>query len=241
MTIYPCIILVEPQMAENIGMAARAMMNCGLAELRLVCPKDNHLSDKAIAASSNAEQILFDAKTYSSTEEAIADLQWVAATTARHRDQTKPIISAEFAAQNMADKSKKMQKCGILFGPERTGLTNQDVCLANAIINIPLNPKHCSLNLSQAVLLIGYEFYKTQKEMTAQVLETNHTEIASKDTTLKFCAFLENLLSDCGAFKLEEKKEKMTINLRNIFMRTQLTKQEIDTLYGAIKHIYRKS
>ena len=141
----------------------------------------------------------------------------------------------------MADKSKKMQKCGILFGPERTGLTNQDVCLANAIINIPLNPKHCSLNLSQAVLLIGYEFYKTQKKMTAQVLETNHTEIASKDTTLKFCAFLENLLSDCGAFKLEEKKEKMTINLRNIFMRTQLTKQEIDTLYGAIKHIYRKS
>lgn len=241
MTIYPCIILVEPQMAENIGMAARAMMNCGLTELRLVRPKDNHLSDKAIAASSNAEQILFDAKTYSSTEEAIADLQWVAATTARHRDQTKPIISAEFAAQNMADKSKKMQKCGILFGPERTGLTNQDVCLANAIINIPLNPKHCSLNLSQAVLLIGYEFYKTQKEMTAQVLETNHTEIASKDTTLKFCAFLENLLNDCGAFKLEEKKEKMTINLRNIFMRTQLTKQEIDTLYGAIKHIYRKS
>lgn len=237
---HPCIILIEPQMPENIGMTARAMMNCGLVELRLVNPRENHLSDKAIAASSNAEEILYDAKLYYSTEEAIADLQWVIATTARHRDQIKPILSAEFAAKNMAEKINNGQKCGILFGPERTGLHNQDICLANAIINIPLNPKHCSLNLSQAVLLVGYEFYKTQKDISEQILETNNTEIADKNKVLKFCEYLESLLCDCGAFKLEEKRDKMVTNLRNIFTRPQLTKQEIDTLYGAVKHIYRK-
>lgn len=237
---YPCIVLIEPQMPENIGMTARAMMNCGLEELRLVNPRENHLSDKAIAASSNAEEILYNAKLYHTTEEAIADLQWVVATTARHRDQIKPILSAEFAAKTMAEKVNDGQQCGILFGPERTGLHNQDICLANAIINIPLNPKHCSLNLSQAVLLVGYEFYKTQKDIYEQILETNNTEIADKNKVLKFCEYLENLLCDCGAFKLEEKRDKMVTNLRNIFTRPQLTKQEIDTLYGAVKHIYRK-
>ncbi|MBE6452910.1 MAG: RNA methyltransferase [Alphaproteobacteria bacterium] len=236
----PCIILIEPQLAENIGMTARAMMNCGIAELRLVKPRENHLSDKAIAASSNAEEILYNASVYSSTEEAISDINWVLATTARHRDQIKPIFSAEFAATDMADKLKYGQKCGILFGPERTGLHNKDVCLSNAIINIPLNPKHCSLNLSQAVLLVGYEFYKTQKTMSENTLVTNNTEIADKEKTIKFCEFFEDLLSDCGAFKLDEKREKMVINLRNIFTRNQLTKQEIDTLYGAIRHLCKK-
>ncbi len=236
----PCIILIEPQMAENIGMTARAMMNCGLSELRLVKPRENHLSDKAIAASSNAEEILYNAKTYASTLEAISDLQWTAATTARHRDQIKPVLSAEYAMQHTAKLCNQELKCGIIFGPERTGLNNNDVCLANAIINIPLNPKHCSLNLSQAVLLIGYEYYKTQKEMTASKFVTNHTEIADKEKIIKFCEHFESLLTDCGAFKLDEKKEKMIINLRNIFTRNQLTKQEIDTLYGAINHINRK-
>ena len=237
---YPSIILIEPQMAENIGMTARAMMNCGLSELRLVNPRENHLSDKAIAASSNAEEILYSAKTYTSTIDAISDLQWIAATTARHRDQIKPVLSAEYAMQHTANLCMEKIKCGIMFGPERTGLNNNDVCLANAIINIPLNPKHCSLNLSQAVLLVGYEYYKTQKEMTASKLITNHTEVADKEKIIKFCEHFESLLSNCGAFKLDEKKEKMIINLRNIFTRNQLTKQEIDTLYGAINHINRK-
>ena len=227
-------------MAENIGMTARAMMNCGLSELRLVNPRENHLSDKAIAASSNAEEILYSAKTYTSTMDAISDLQWIAATTARHRDQIKPVLSAEYAMQHTANLCMEKIKCGIMFGPERTGLNNNDVCLANAIINIPLNPKHCSLNLSQAVLLVGYEYYKTQKEMTASKLITNHTEVADKEKIIKFCEHFESLLSNCGAFKLDEKKEKMIINLRNIFTRNQLTKQEIDTLYGAINHINRK-
>ncbi|MBR2033790.1 MAG: RNA methyltransferase [Alphaproteobacteria bacterium] len=202
----PCIILVEPQLAENVGMTARAMMNCGLAELRLVNPRENHLSEKAISASSNAEEILYNAKIYSSTVEAIADLRWVAATTARHRDQTKIVLSAEFAANEACDKQRQNIRCGFMFGPERTGLNNQDICLADAIINIPLNPKHCSLNLSQAVLLVGYEFYKTQKNMVDKELIVNHTIPADKEKVLLFCQHLENLLEDCGNFKIGEKR-----------------------------------
>lgn len=236
----PCIILVEPQLAENVGMTARAMMNCGLAELRLVNPRENHLSEKAISASSNAEEILYNAKIYSSTVEAIADLRWVAATTARHRDQTKIVLSAEFAANEACDKQRQNIRCGFMFGPERTGLNNQDICLADAIINIPLNPKHCSLNLSQAVLLVGYEFYKTQKNMVDKELIVNHTIPADKEKVLLFCQHLENLLEDCGNFKIGEKREKMIINLRNVFTRNQLTEQELNTLYGVIKHLIRK-
>ena len=236
----PCIILVEPQLAENVGMTARAMMNCGIEELRLVSPREDHLSPKAISASSNAEEILYNAKVYSSTEDAISDIQWLAATTARHRDQIKPIYSAEFAAQTICKNQQNNIKSGIMFGPERTGLHNKDVSFSNVIINIPLNPKHCSLNLSQAVLLVGYEYFKTQTNITPAKLETNRTEIADKLKTLMFCDHFESLLSDCGAFKLDEKKEKMTTNLRNIFTRCQLTKQEIDTLYGAINHLTKK-
>ena len=232
----PAIILVEPQLAENVGMAARAMMNCGLCEMRLVNPREDHTSAKAVAASSGAEEILFNAKVYATTEEAIADLQWVAATTARHRDQTKAVLSAEFAAQETAQKLSSGICCGLMFGPERTGLNNQDICLADAIINIPLNPKHCSLNLSQAVLLVGYEFYKTQKDMTSEEFVTNHTTPADKEKVLKFCTYLESLLEDCGNFKIGEKREKMVINLRNIFTRGQLTEQELNTLYGVINH-----
>ncbi len=241
MSLYkPCVILVEPQLAENVGMTARAMMNCGIEELRLVSPKEDHLSSKAISASSNAEEILYNAKVYNSTEDAISDIEWLAATTARHRDQIKPIYSAEFAAQTINQNQQNGIKSAIMFGPERTGLHNKDVSFSNVIINIPLNPKHCSLNLSQAVLLVGYEYFKTQTNITPAKLETNRTEIADKLKTLKFCDHFESLLSDCGAFKLDEKKEKMTTNLRNIFTRCQLTKQEIDTLYGAINHLTKK-
>lgn len=238
--ILPAIVLVEPQLAENVGMAARAMMNCGLCEMRLVNPRENHLGDKAIAASSNAEEILYNAKIYTSTEEAVADLNFIAATTARHRDQTKPVLSAEFAARKMNDLSKSGIRCGVMFGPERTGLNNHDVCLADAIINIPLNPKHCSLNLSQAVLLAGYEIFKTQVFQENETLITNHSVPTTRDKVIKFCEYIEEQMSDCGNFKSEERRDKLVINLRNIFTRSQLTEQELNTLYGVVNHLTRK-
>lgn len=238
--ILPAIVLVEPQLAENVGMAARAMMNCGLCEMRLVNPRENHLGDKAVAASSNAEEILYNAKIYTSTEEAVADLNFIAATTARHRDQTKPVLSAEFAARKMNDLSKSGIRCGVMFGPERTGLNNHDVCLADAIINIPLNPKHCSLNLSQAVLLAGYEIFKTQFFQENETLITNHSVPTTRDKVIKFCEYIEEQMSDCGNFKSEERRDKLVINLRNIFTRSQLTEQELNTLYGVVNHLTRK-
>ncbi len=233
----PCIILVEPQLSENIGMAARAMKNCALTEMRLVNPREDHLSAKAISASSNSQEILQNARIFSSLAEAIADLQYVLATTARHRDQTKKVYNADAAAVTLCSKIKSGEKCGIIYGPERTGLRNEDVCLSDAIINIPLNPQHCSLNLSQAVLLTCYEFYKTQNSSPVPFFETNHSSVASKEKVLLFCQHLEKLAQDFIIFRDESKREKSILNLRNIFTRAELTEQELNTLYGIINHL----
>lgn len=237
---HPYIILVNPQLAENVGMSARAMMNCGLYNLRLVAPREDHLSDKAISASSNAEEILYHAEIFNTTQEAIADLNRVYASTARHRDQTKSVYNADTAGEEIAEYLDKNIRCGILFGCERTGLHNNDVCLADAIINIPLNPRHSSLNLSQAVLLVGYEFYKTQINKPQVHLETNSTVLADKGKVIKFLERLESELKNCGNYQPGEKREKMVINLRNIFTRNQMTEQEINTLYGVINYISHK-
>jgi tRNA/rRNA methyltransferase len=233
----PCVVLVEPQLAENVGMAARAMKNCGLTELRLVNPREDHLSDKALAASSNSEEILREARVFAGVPEALADLQYVLATTARHRDQTKMVYNADVGAMNVAERLAKGEACGFMFGPERTGLRNEDVCLADAIINVPLNPAHCSLNLSQAVLLVGYEFYKTQIGVVAPKFETNHTQIANKEKVLHFCRHIEQKLENFANYKDEVKQEKLVINLRNIFTRAEMTEQELNTLYGIINYL----
>lgn len=236
----PAVILVCPQMAENIGMAARAMMNCGLSEMRLVHPREDHLSLKAERASSGAEEILHHAKVYASTAEAIADLHAVYASTARRRNQIKMIYTAESVMPPLNTLLKNGQKCGILFGPERTGLENDDISLADAIIEIPLNPKHCSLNLSQAVLLVGYEWYKTQIQASDCQFVTNSTHLADKGQLLKFFEFLENELSDFKNLQDEEKRPTLLRNIHNIFTRNNMTEQELNTLYGMIAHLSRK-
>ena len=225
------IILVQPQLAENIGMTARAMMNCGLYHLRLVNPREDHLSEKALSASSGADEILHNAKVYKNTADAIKDLSQIFATTARHRDQIKLCHTADEAAKKMNDKT------GILFGPERTGLHNDDIALADAIITIPLNPKHCSLNLSQAVLLVGYEWHKQQNNHLKTKLITNKTKVADKRKLIDFFETLEKELDDCGNFKSDEKRPRMVRNLRNIFNRCQMTEQEINTFLGIISHL----
>lgn len=237
MTLSPSVILIHPQLAENIGMTARAMMNCGLYDLRLVSPREDHLSTKAVSASSGAEKILHTAQLYSNTQDAIADLQQVYATTARQRHQIKTVYSAEKAAQTMTQSLYHNLKCGLMFGPERTGLENDDISLCNAIINIPLNPEHCSLNLSQAVLLVGYEFYKQTINIPDEQFITNDTQIASKDKLQHFYNFMEKQLENNRLFNLDEKKPRMLRNFRNIFSRRDLTEQELNTLYGIINYL----
>lgn len=234
----PVFILVHPQMAENVGMAARAMMNCGLSQMRLVCPRENHLSDKAISASSGAHSILENAQIYNSTEEAIADLDYIFATTARRRGMIKPSFTATSSAQEIL--SNPNLKYGVLFGPERTGLENNDVCLANSIIEIPLNPEHSSLNLSQAVLIVGYEWYQHYISAPQKQFNIGKTTFANKEKINIFINSLENKLEHSGIFSQLEKKEHMRINLRNIFTRTNITEQELNTLYGVINHLSAK-
>ena len=236
----PCIILVRPQLAENIGMTARAMMNCNLENLRLVSPKESPVSAKALAASSGADEILQNAKIYNSLADAVADLQCVYATTARRRNQIKAIYTAESVMTPINQNLKNHNRCGILFGPERTGLENDDVAIADAIIEIPLNPKHCSLNLSQAVLLVGYEWYKTQIQAAYYQFITNATHPASKEQLFAFFNFLEQELSDFKNLKDSEKRPTLLRNLHNIFNRSQLTEQDINTLYGIIKYLADK-
>lgn len=237
MQIQPVVILVQPQLAENMGMTARAMMNCGLYQLRLVSPRENHLSDKAVSASSGADEILQNAVVYTSTQEAVADLQQVYATTARHRDQIKVVHNAASAAKDITRQCQNGVKCGILFGPERTGLNNDDVALSDAVVEIPLNPKHCSLNLSQAVLLVGYEWYKQQIDTADTYLSTNGTEIADKEKLFKFFEFMEDKLQNNKNYQDDEKRPRMIRNLHNIFQRSQITTQELNTLYGIINHL----
>lgn len=233
----PVVILVNPQMCENVGMAARAMMNCGVSEMRLVAPRENHLSEKAIAASSGAEKILQAAKVFSSTREAVADLNIVYASTARKRNMIKEVLTAQGAGGEISQKALGGIHAGILFGPERTGLHNDDVVLADKIIEIPLNPEHCSLNLSQAVLLVCYEWYKTQAVAPDAQMVTNGAPFVEKEKLYRFFDFLENKLSDCKAFQDDEKHPKMMINLQNIFLRGELTEPELNSLYGVINFL----
>lgn len=232
----PIIVLVRPQLAENMGMVARAMMNCALTQLRIVRPRESHLSEKAIAAASGAGSILEQAALFDSLPDALADTHFVLATTARTREMVKPVLTPDFAQKELFQKIQASQKCAVLFGPERTGLENDDLVMADGLINIPLNPKHTSLNLSQAVLLIGYEWYKGQTQQFHR-LETNASLIADKGELERFLQHLEQDLTTHGYFRFPDKEERMKRNLRDIFTRTPLTKSELKTLYGVLEHL----
>lgn len=235
----PIVILARPQLAENMGMVARAMMNCSLSELRLIKPRDNHLSEKAISASSGAQSILEEAKIFETLEEAIADIHYLLATSARKRDMTKEIFSPEDGIKKINFFSSQKMKTAFLFGAERTGLLNTEIVLANGIIEIPLNPIHASLNLSQAVLLLGYEWYKSQLKTSNSRLETGAASFATQEEYLALFSHLECELEKRGYFRFEDKKERMQHNLRNIFLRNNLTSPEIKTLHKIFTDLTR--
>ncbi len=176
----PAVILVEPQLGENIGTAARAMLNCGLGELRLVVPRDGWPNDKAITSASGADIVLNGARLFPSIADAMADLRHVYAATARNRHMVKRIITPDAAATEIRAHMAAGETCGILFGPERTGLTNDQASLAETVITVPLNPAFSSLNLAQAVLLLGYEWFKTADATPAEALHVGHSRPATQ-------------------------------------------------------------
>jgi tRNA/rRNA methyltransferase len=233
----PIVILVEPQLGENIGMAARAMGNFGLTRLRIVNPRDGWPNVHARRAASGADHILDQVELFDTVEQAVADCTLLLATTARAHDQAKPVIAPDAAAREIASQCLGGGTVGILFGRERYGLQNEEVALANRIVTFPVNPGFASLNLAQAVLLIGYEWFKLATEGALPFAMPERSEPASQH---QMQAFFDNLVRELDKVEFlrpAEKRETMLINLRNIFTRMDPTKQDMHTLHGVVMAI----
>jgi tRNA/rRNA methyltransferase len=241
----PAVILIEPQLGENIGTAARAMANFGLDDLRLVRPRDGWPNDHARKAASGADWIIENARLFDEAADAIGELSYVYATTARPRGMVKPVITPEQAGEDMRQRVSAGQNVGILFGRERFGLRNDEVALADAIVMAPVNPAFASLNVAQAVLLMGYEWFRRQATSLGQETPQEpaysgpHTPMAgsrpaNKDELEGLFAHLKEELLDCGFLRPPEKVPSMMRNIRNLFLRAGLTEQEVRTLRGIV-------
>lgn len=230
MTNKPVIILVAPQMGENIGAAARAMKNFSIEELRIVNPRDGWPNEKAISMAVGASDIVNKAKIFANLSEAIADLEYVYATTAQTRSINKDYV----IVQKLSETWPSTLKTGVMFGRESTGLTNEEITLANKIITINTNPKFSSINLAQAVLLVCYELFKE----TPKINISNTQKLATRLELEYFFDHLFKELDKSPFFKTPEKKEQMIINIRNIFARIKkLSHNEVQTLRGIITNL----
>lgn len=236
----PVIILVEPQLGQNIGAVARIMLNFGHRELRVVNPRDGWPNHDAAVNASGADEVLEKAQIFNCLEDAIADLQMVYATTPRNHDMIKMIESPEGAATRLALQILEGDRVGILFGCERAGLNNDDVALCQGIITIPTNPEFSSLNLSHAVGVVCYAFMTALDQPEVERFRTGKTTIADQSDLISFYDFLESSLQDSGFLRHEKKRPVMARNIRNIFNRMNLTKQEIQTLRGVFKSLSEK-
>ena len=234
-----------PTLGQNIGAAARAMMNFGLREMRLVAPcpgvpdavldpRSTWPNQQAINTASGAERILDEAKIFDTTAEAVADLQRLYATTARVRDMEKPVLEPRALAATVRGNAVAGEKSGILFGREAKGLDNEDVALSDAIVMVPVSPEHTSINLGQAVLLIGYEWFQAGDPETLTEVTRKSGQPASREELLAFFDHLERELDECGFLYPPEKRPRMVRNIRNMFTRTGLSDQEVKTLRGIV-------
>ena len=233
----PIVVLVEPQLGENIGAAARAMANFGLSRLRLVAPRQAWPNTKARMMAAGADRILDGAELYDSLEAAIADCTFVIAATARAHDQAKPVVGAAEAAALLAPRVAAGELAALVFGRERNGLENDEVALADRILTLPVNPAFASLNLAQAVAIVAYEWFKLASGAKLPFAMPEKSAPAPKQQLLAFFASLERELEKVEFFRPPDKRETMQINLRNIFTRMQPTRQDIQTLHGVIMAI----
>lgn len=235
----PAIILVRPQLGQNIGAAARAMWNCGLVDLRLVGPREGWPNEWAVKAASGADAVIEAARTFETVADAIADLVHVYAASARPRDMIQTVMTPRAAAREMRERAPTGAGIGVLFGPERAGLTNDDMALADRVIEAPLNPAYRSLNLAQAVLLVAYEWFQEGADAPGLRVAQGATGPASKADLMGLFQHLEGELDACGFLRVAEKRPSMVRNIRNIFQRAGLMEQEVKTLRGIISCLTR--
>ena len=235
-------ILSHPQMGENIGASARAMKNCGLRDLRLVAPRDGWPNPSAEAMASGGADVLAGARVFATTAEATADLTLLVATTARQRSQTQQYMTPREAAAALVAHQNTGGRGGLLFGGERAGLTNDEVADANITVNVPLNPEFASLNLAQAVLLMGWECRMAWLESKGEVVEENEADTpATLDERAYFYDALEARLGAGGFFASPDMQPVIMRNIKGIFNKANLTSQEIQTLHGVLKAIEKSA
>lgn len=231
----PVIVLVEPQLGENIGMVARAMANFGLGELRLVNPRDGWPNEKARSAASNADHVIDGVVIFPDLASAAADLNFVFATTARERDGFKEVRGPVEAGRALRGRSKAGQRTGIMFGRERFGLYNEEVGLADEIVTFPVDPKFASLNIAQAVLLMSYEWMKSGLEDETQTnFSGPEMAPATKEQLHGLFNHLEAALEARGYFRPAAKKPKMVDNLRSVLTRPGFFAPELKVLRGVV-------
>ncbi|MFP6758579.1 MAG: RNA methyltransferase [Alphaproteobacteria bacterium] len=230
----PVVVLVEPQLGENIGAVARAMLNFGLTELRLVRPRDGWPNDAAVANASGADSVLDGATLHDSVADAVGDLSTVLAATARPRGLVTEVVTPGAAAMRLRAAISSGERAGVLFGRESAGLDNDAIALADGILTVPCNPGFSSINLGMAVLLLGYEWFRGADETPAEILKDDRSSPATKAELLGFFEQLESELDACGFLRLPDKRPSMVRNLRSLFQRARLTAQEVRTLRGVI-------
>ncbi|MBS0223132.1 MAG: RNA methyltransferase [Proteobacteria bacterium] len=233
----PVVVMVRPQLGENIGMAARAMLNCRLSALRLVSPRDGWPNERAWRAASGADVVLEAARVFATVGEAVADLEHVVATTARNRELVQRIVTARQAASDMRAWIGQGRKVGILFGPERTGLENEDMVHADTALSIPLNPQFSSLNVAQAVLLVAYEWAIAGDATPSERVADHATRPATKEELQTLFAHLERALDESGFLRHKAMRPAMVLNLRALLQRSAMTEQEVRTFHGVIKFL----
>lgn len=231
----PIIVLVRPQLGENIGKAARAMLNFGLTEMRIVDPRDGWPNPSAGPTAAGAAQILDEAKVFATTKEAVADCSHIYATTVRKRGVTKPVVTPQQAAQDVSDEAGRS---AYLFGPERSGLDIDDVGLASKILTVPINPNFGSINLAQAVILCAYEWSKivgdgVQPTALEELPPAPHNELEG------LIGHLEGMLESNGYFLPEERAEATRQTMRSVMTSPGWNALEVRTLRGILSHLQR--
>ena len=233
----PVMVLVAPQMGENIGAAARAMWNFGLDRMRIVNPRDGWPNPAAQATSSGAAPVMDHVAIHNSVAQSVGDLTVVYATTARSRDLTQRVLTPEAAMREAAGLIAKGERIGVMFGPERAGLENEDIAHADALISIPVNPAFASLNLAQSVLLLAYEWRRQVANSDPDHMQMAGARFAEKIEVQKLVERIEGELEPRGFFFPEAKVQSMKQTLRNMFSRLPLTEPDVRTLHGIIRSL----
>ncbi|MGB3455102.1 MAG: RNA methyltransferase [Litorimonas sp.] len=233
----PAVILVNPQLGENIGSAARSMLNFGLTDLRLVAPRDGWPNERAVTLAAGALSVIESARIFDTTEEAVADLNYVLSATARRRDIELPVVGVDGVGARLRAMETVGTRTGILFGPEQSGLTNADVALSDAILTYPVNPAFQSLNLAMAVNV--FSFLYAAGDGVPDTFEPELSEVAPREDLVRLFDHMEGELEDAGFFYPEAKRELMRHNIRAPLVRARMTEQEVRTFRGIVKALSR--